>query len=665
MTIFKRITICFLFSISLFFYAGSLYAQWQINGPFGGSVKCLTVVDTIVYAGTLEGGLYQSTNQNIEAWKPLYTVLNTDKINAIASMGSTVIVGSADRGIFISADQGATWIQKVNGLTNTNILSLFVNGTSIYAGTNGGGVFVSTSNGNSWTAVNAGLSNLTVNTITLTGTTLLAGTNGGIFYSINNAASWTAGNTGLSTLTVKSIIISGATLFAATTGGIYKTGTPAFNWSQSNIGLTSTYVNQIILSGATLYAATAGGVFSSTTSALSWTAASSGLPHDTITALALFENKLIAGTKPSGIYTTTLSSINWSVSNTGLNSLKTLALYVSDDFITVVTQKGLFTSRNQAASYVPSNRGLTDSINVYRLSFFNKKSFVATARGVFISLDTTKNWIDIFTTNETIFWITTGGNIGLPSNIRILWSESYDTTIVAGTDIQGVYKYRNGPIGLAWYEFNNTLMRNQQVTSFAFIENKIFAGTPAHGVFMSDLSTPTWIQINTGLPNQNITALVAIDQYLLAGYKGGLAFTSNNGTSWQTVDMTNFPSFAIINNIGFSTDRVYITTSTNSMYSIAKSELFPSLATGIFQQETTSTKNIVVSPNPNNGTFKVDDSALDTKISEISIYNYYGQLMNTFYDVSERIQVNYPHGIYYLQMRTSTNELISQKIIIQ
>ena len=71
----------------------------------------------------------------------------------------------------------AQWVQT-NGPYGGMIISFAVSGTNLFAGT-GGGVFLSTNNGTSWTEVNNGLTNTHVYTLAVSGTNLFAGTLGG------------------------------------------------------------------------------------------------------------------------------------------------------------------------------------------------------------------------------------------------------------------------------------------------------------------------------------------------------------------------------------------------------------------------------------------------------------------------------------------------------
>ena len=52
---------------------------------------------------------------------------------------------------------GATWTQVNEGLTNLSIRAIVMAGEALFAATLGGGVFLSTNNGDSWIPINNGL----------------------------------------------------------------------------------------------------------------------------------------------------------------------------------------------------------------------------------------------------------------------------------------------------------------------------------------------------------------------------------------------------------------------------------------------------------------------------------------------------------------------------
>ena len=78
----------------------------------------------------------------------------TTTINTLAAIGSNIFVGT-DAGVFHTTDNGLTWPEVDNGLTNKNVNALVAIGSNLFAGTEGNGAFLSTDNGADWTAVNS------------------------------------------------------------------------------------------------------------------------------------------------------------------------------------------------------------------------------------------------------------------------------------------------------------------------------------------------------------------------------------------------------------------------------------------------------------------------------------------------------------------------------
>jgi hypothetical protein len=112
----------------------------------------------------------------------------------------------------------AQWVQT-NGPYGGLVGSFAVSGRNLFAGTQGGGIFLSTNNGTSWIEVNTGMTSTGCSAFAVSGTNLFAGTEGGVFLSTNNGTKWTPVNTGLTNKDVWALTVSGTNLFAGIRGG--------------------------------------------------------------------------------------------------------------------------------------------------------------------------------------------------------------------------------------------------------------------------------------------------------------------------------------------------------------------------------------------------------------------------------------------------------------
>ncbi|MEI6822410.1 MAG: T9SS type A sorting domain-containing protein [Bacteroidota bacterium] len=122
-----------------------------VNNGLTGAVFSLAINDSSIFAGTLQNGIFLSTN-NGSSWTAVNNGLphNTNgsypSISAITISGNTIFAGTTgantgftvNSGVFMSTNNGNCWTEVNTGLTDTNVLSLAINGDNVFAGTYSG-----------------------------------------------------------------------------------------------------------------------------------------------------------------------------------------------------------------------------------------------------------------------------------------------------------------------------------------------------------------------------------------------------------------------------------------------------------------------------------------------------------------------------------------------
>jgi len=280
------------------------------------------------------------------------------------------------------------WTAVNNGLTNTDMVSIYETGNSIFAGTGGGGAFLSTNSGTNWAAVNSGLTSGYVWSFVGVGSKIFTGTSQGVFVSADNGAAWI--DSGLTGYAVFSLATNGNGTFAGTNGfGVFVSQDNGVSWSAVNTGLGNLNVPALVAtSGVDLFAGTyGGGVFHSTGGA--WTAVNTGLTNDTVLCLAANGNgsSIFAGTNGGGVFISTNNGATWTAVNSGIPSSEAYiqSLFVSGSSIFAGTSFGqVFLSTNNGASWNLANVGLG---NQPIMSFTGNglTIFAGTGTGVFSS----------------------------------------------------------------------------------------------------------------------------------------------------------------------------------------------------------------------------------------------------------------------------------------
>ena len=299
-------------------------ASWSRanEGIINTSISALADFGTGLFAG--DDGILLSTDRG-DRWATVDSA--APYISAFAKSGNDVFAGMRFApGILRSTDNGQTWTVLDSGKANDlfTCLAAFPDGsggTDLLAGDaqSGNGMFLSTDNGATWTQENSGLTNTWVFSIAVVPgpngkTQLFAGTqNGGLFLSTDEGRSWTLQSMDLSKEIVFSMATIGGTLFAGTGSGVYVSTDNGANWSP--VGPPDAYITTLAVSGTNLFAGgqydaySNGGVFLSTDNGATWTSVDSGMTNTDISALAVGETNLYAGTFGSGSWSRPMSQM--------------------------------------------------------------------------------------------------------------------------------------------------------------------------------------------------------------------------------------------------------------------------------------------------------------------------------------------------------------------
>lgn len=699
----------------------SSYAHFGSKGPLGGTVTAFHVLkkkngsaDSVIFAGTANGGVYQSTNGT--SWSARPVGLKSGKITALVHTGSYLFAATADSGVFVFTGFTGSdrfWKKVNTGLTNLNTTSLLaIDSITVLVGTNGDGVFKTTNKGKSWTAVNNHLHHLEITALAKKGNRIYA-TAEGIWGTDNAGDKWFDAND----IYTEHIENTNSVSINQTTGdvllsnadGIFKatiSSDTLLDFTLEETGLPVGYeINNISNDANAWYLSTNQGVFVSPLSPIVWTAANTGLKTLTVNAVSLFGTKLIAGTSKTGIYSATQPTASWTVSNTGFNNIETYSVVTNptDSICIVANEFGVFVSRDIISGtikpYVQSNMGLIDSLNVTDIVWAKKYVFATTKNGgVFVSGDTCKMWYaandnltnlsiqKIYYYNNYLYIIDNVGAVYQTQFNGMVWTNiNYDLPV--GNQASSLTFFGNKILltsknngvfvksltGNSWTA-QNTGLANLKTTSSTISKNMVFVGTHGNGVFVADTANFEWTATvskpkgaHTDSVNNNyyvdyIQSMLSNGGYVFAAYKGGIFATSDNGNTWVPGgNQFNFPTYSDINKISISKGRVFVTTENNSVYSNALSELPPITVTSIETSNIDNSLNIY--PNPNSGKFTVE---LGNELSNIEIYDLAGTKVYSLNQVQNTQTISLPNikGIFVVKISSNSN-VKAYKVVVE
>lgn len=285
-----------------------------------------------------------------------------------------------------------------------------------------------------------------------------------------------------------------------TTSNFFKTTDAAANWNNQNNGLVGG-VNVLALAPNapnTIYASTSDGIYRSTDGGTNWTKTpSTGLSGATFASAIAVDptnSAVVYVGSFNGFFKTTNGGNNWTQVNT-------IPLNFSSVFSIVFDP------------VTPSTM------------------YVGAGNGVFKSTNSGSTWI---TQNNF-------GIAGTPNVHALAINPTTPATIYAGTFGNGVFKSTNG--GGVWTAMNNGMGGNSPTFINAIAidpanPQTIYTGHGSQGgINKSTNGATSWAPLTNGVPNSQVSAIVATSSAVYAALSGnGVIKTINGGTNWTNAN---------------------------------------------------------------------------------------------------------------------------------
>lgn len=340
-------------------------------------INSIEIINNYVFAATLKNGVFKASTREFgisnkgDNWRPTgQSILNKYGIKSIRKFivtDSLLIIGT-DQGVFVSKDDGYSWIDKNNTSNLKGVIDLAYSNNNLIvskrdeSGFNGKSeMLISTNYGNTWTNSKVGYSdNPEVVSLTINQSHLFVFARRfdltGIYRSINNGLTWErkvlnlpiTDNNNNFVKQVNSIKINNGIVYACfAEKGLFASSNMGDSWYEKNNGLVNLYdknTYSISFFKDKLFLHTYDGIFFSKSNVnISFTPYS--IPNVTkINCLEETSNSLlIAGTNDGIFYTDSLMK-DWYPMNLGLNpsKLSTGLIVTKDNYVYAQTNDGIY-----------------------------------------------------------------------------------------------------------------------------------------------------------------------------------------------------------------------------------------------------------------------------------------------------------------------------------
>ena len=325
----------------------------------------LTLVGGLAFASIAGGaesyGVFKSSDLG-RTWSRSDAGLPLDsRVNAFGTSGQALFAGT-DSGIFVSRDEARSW-QPVNvkAMSSRRILCFADFGTKVFAGIDGAGIWMSINEGNTWVRCDT-FPSKKVRSLIAHNEEVFAGTDAeGVFASSDGGETWRSLSREFPDhAQVFALAIAKDTLFA----GLYSKGLYAWTERQQRWEKTG-HVSPLVLTaidGTLIAGHNPGGLYWSSDMGVSWSKGISAMPDDPgelaseapVWELASNEEVVVTGAS-DGIYYSADRGRSWTRSRTGLpNKTPGISFLTSQSYILAGTPLVRIEGEHDAADQPPA-----------------------------------------------------------------------------------------------------------------------------------------------------------------------------------------------------------------------------------------------------------------------------------------------------------------------
>lgn len=539
-------------------------AQWQNRntGLEGGRIRSIVAHNGNFYAATADRGIFVSTD-NAASWSAANNGINSFAIYALESFNGILFSGGSG-GVYRSTDNGTTW--TTNFGVPSFVTDFLTHGSHIFAATDAKGLFRSSDNGITWVKVDSGLAPVYITCLSSDGSRLYAGTNNGLYSSDDNGDHWVRINVGGGAF-YYGVANIGKDLYVTKGDGVMKSVDLGATWSNVNFGLSDTFVVALVAYGKELYAGTfSGGIFYTANGGSRWSPLNAGITDKSIYALAFTPGVFLAGSDGGGVFKSTNKGAGWVPATKGLHAVPISFLKSEGSTVYAGTTNGLYRSLNQGLFWEPLTRDLVyASRRVSGLVLKGVEMFMATEGGVYKSLDNGNSWIlsyksssnsavlNIVVTKSGRIYAGTvsglvvsedGGNSWKSANIPSINAPYVSALDYNGTDLY-VATWSDGIFRMnesdGQWMYAGLKDPDLHFNEFDFQENSVLVSTRGRGILRSIDKGMTWLQTNAGLIDGWAYGLASTAEHIFTATLNGAYGSVDGGQTW--IDLNVGASF--------------------------------------------------------------------------------------------------------------------------
>ncbi len=649
--------------LTLFFLISINYSQWiQTDGPTGGNVKALICSGSLTFAGTNGQGIFISSN-NGQSWVQAAQndpVLCSSLVRCFALQDNYIYAGTWNNGLYSSTDNGQTWNLVIFLFLSINCLA--IDGENIYAGTSNG-IFLSTNHGQTFNQL--ALESQSVQAIAIKGSYIFAGTNQKLFISSDNGQTWNQQNYGVYCITIKN-----NNVFIGTSLEVRKSTDNGTTWKLS----LDKRPYSLTTYGGYIYAGLSS-IYISSDNGQNWFRSPLPNNHPNIAAAFAinYSKNIFAG--GNGIFVSSNNGQSWT--ETPFYNHYIFSLLTIGQNIFAGTLYGLYSTSDEGSMW--DTTSLNSGLPINCLAGMGTNIFAAFGQGIFRSTNSGLTWTQsgfydtavsaLCVNGQTIFagtsfglYISTNyGQTWLTSilNDYIKYLANNGSNIFAGTTDKIYYSPDNGQ---SWTL--TTIDSTYSIHSLGVNGSTVFTGT-GNGLYISTNNGQLWTQ---SMGESSVNSIISFDSIVFVGSSQGVYFSRDNGATWTKIN--EGLEYKPVLSLAIANDYIYAGT---RGYSVWK-RYIPELS-GIENINNSVPRNYKLYqnyPNPFNPTTKIKYDIPKEGFITIKIYDIVGrEIYSTHeYNLPGKYEMTfdgskYASGIYFYRIQAGDFVAVKKMLMIK
>ncbi len=366
------------------------------------AVDTTNIIAPIIFVGTTSG-VFRSSDDG-STWHSASVGVTNQYILSLTFSQNDLFAGTRD-GLFRSTDHGTNWSRVDSSFSDLAITAIEVIGSNLITGSFQGGVFLSSVNGSNWKCT--GLPTATVNSIVINKGNIYAGTTHGIFMSSDEGTSWDEADNGVIANEIMTLCEDADHLYAGTDNGLYISNNKGMIWTPITPPGPYRPIFDLEVNGINLFAAgPSAGVFRTSDYGISWDVVNTGLSTKDIYTLAVFNvdsvNSNIFAGSSEGVFISKNNGEKWQLTSTVFNPKPVRALAISPEG---EVNRKLFVGTSFGEVFFSTDNGqswkdVTPSpilVKIKSFAFSGKTLFVGTESAIYSTSDNGSNWTAIDT----------------------------------------------------------------------------------------------------------------------------------------------------------------------------------------------------------------------------------------------------------------------------